>query len=150
MVTMKSTLLNMLRAMSICAVLFGHVQSVQAAGDDAIAGTWLTENRDSKVAIERTGNTFSGKIVWLQTPEPNGKPLMDAKNVDAALRTRPIMGLEILSQFAPSAGGMWTGGTIYSPRNGRSYPAQLSITADGKLDIRVKDGVFSKHLYWTR
>jgi hypothetical protein len=36
------------------------------------------------------------------------------------------------------------------PRNGRSYPAQLSIRVDGKLDIRVKDGVFSKHLYWTR
>lgn len=150
MVTINSSWLNMLRAMGICALLLMYGPCLQAAGDDAIAGTWLTENRDSKVAIERTGNTFSGKIVWLQTPEPDGKPLVDAKNANAALRMRPIMGLEILSQFAPSAGGLWTGGTIYSPRNGRSYPAQLSIAPDGRLDIRVKDGVFSKHLYWTR
>ena len=150
MVKTNSFWLNVLGAMSICAVLLTYGTCLQAAGDDAIVGTWLTENRDSKVAIERTGNTFSGKIVWLQTPEPNGKPLVDAKNATAALRTRPIMGLEILSQFAPSTGGVWTGGTVYSPRNGRSYPAQLSITVDGKLDIRVKDGVFSKHLYWTR
>ncbi len=123
---------------------------LQAAGEDAIAGTWLTENRDSKVRIERSGNAYSGKIVWLQEPEPNGKPLLDAKNSNTALRTRPILGLEILSSFTPAADGSWQGGTIYSPRNGRSYSAQMSITPDGKLDIRVKDGILSKHLYWTR
>ena len=60
------------------------------------------------------------------------------------------MGLEVLSGFTYASNGVWSGGTAYAPRKGRSYPAELSVTRDGRLDIKVKDGIFSKHLYWTR
>lgn len=120
------------------------------AAQDAIAGTWLTEGADSKVQISRSGASYGGKIVWLKEPEREGKPVHDANNSDASLRDRPIMGLEILSGFTYGSGGVWSGGTVYSPRKGRSYPAELSVAKDGRLDIKVKDGIFSKHLYWTR
>jgi uncharacterized protein (DUF2147 family) len=45
---------------------------------------------------------------------------------------------------------MWSGGTVYSPRRGRSYPAEITLAKDGRLDVKVKDGILSKHLYWTR
>lgn len=125
-----------------------------ATAGDAIAGVWLTEERDSKVSIavhgEGAGATLDGKIVWLAQPTSGGKPALDVQNADPALRARPIMGLAILSGFEPAAGGGWTAGSIYAPRSGKSYPAELAVGTDGRLRIRVKAGIVTKTIEWTR
>jgi uncharacterized protein (DUF2147 family) len=123
---------------------------VGADSQDAILGTWLTDGGDSKVEITSSASKYAGKIVWLKEPERDGKPARDAHNANAALRDRPILGLEILSGFSYASNGTWAGGTVYAPRRGRSYPAELSVGRDGRLDIKVKDGIFSKTVYWTR
>ena len=121
-----------------------------ATGADAIVGTWLTDAGDSKVDIVATSGVYAGKVVWLKQATRDGQPLHDANNSDAALRDRPIMGLEILSGFKAATGGTWAGGTAYSPRTGKHYPAALSLTPDGRLRVDVKAGIVSKTVYWTR
>ena len=127
-----------------------------ATAQEALTGTWLTDEGDSKVeigaALAAAGGaaTYAGKVVWLKEPLRDGKPLRDANNSDAALRGRPIMGLEILSGFKPAADGGLTGGTVYSPRAGKSYPGEISLTADGRMQLKVKAGLVSKTVYWTR
>ena len=125
------------------------------AAEDAILGTWLTENGDSKVAISSRraddgGTLYSGEVVWLANPTRNGQPVHDANASDPALRARPILGLEVLSGFTRSPDGVLRGGTLYSPRRGKSYPAELSLTPDGRLSVVVKAGLLSKTVYWTR
>lgn len=139
-----------LRACVLCVAALLPVAGWPASPADAIAGTWLTDEGDSRVAIAATDGVYAGKVVWLKEPMRDGAPLRDANNSDAALRGRPIMGLEILSGFKPAAGGGWSGGTVYSPRGGKSYPAELSLAADGRLQIKVKAGIVGKTLYWTR
>lgn len=73
----------------------------------------------------------------------------DAKNPDPAQRSRAIMGLAVLPGVTLAGNGVWSG-TIYSPNKGRSYPVELSVAQDGRLDLKVKDGIFSKHMLWTR
>lgn len=121
----------------------------------ALVGTWLTDEGDSKVEIAAApaadgGAVYSGKVAWLKEPLRDGKPLLDANNGDAALRTRPILGLPILAGFRAAPGGGWTGGTIYSPRAGKTFPAELSLAADGRLQIKVQAGLISRTVYWTR
>jgi uncharacterized protein (DUF2147 family) len=125
-----------------------------AAAPDAILGTWLTDDGASKVEVSATkaadgSSVYSGKISWLKEPMRDGQPLRDANNADAPLRARPILGLPILSGFKAAAGG-WSGGTVYSPRAGKSYPAELSIAPDGRLELKVHAGILSKTDYWTR
>ncbi len=125
-----------------------------AASAEAIVGTWLTDDGASKVEVSAAkaadgSVVYNGKIVWLKEPTKDGKPLHDANNSDAALRKRPIMGLQILSGFK-AAGGGWGGGTVYAPRAGKSFPAGLSISADGRLQLKVDAGLLSKTDYWTR
>lgn len=121
---------------------------------DPVAGPWLTEDGDSKVEIATSGSgaaaRLDGKVVWLAQPLHDGKPALDAQNADATLRARPIMGLAVLSGFTRGAGGEWPGGTIYAPRSGKTYPAALSIGADGRLQIKVKAGLVTKSVTWTR
>jgi uncharacterized protein (DUF2147 family) len=151
---MKSKLSLVLpRSAAVVACVMTLLMPLSAGADaqqDAIVGTWLTDDGDSKVEISRGGTSYVGKIVWLKEPERDGKPVHDAKNRDAALRNRPIMGLDVLSGFTYASNGVWSGGSAYAPRRGRSYPAELSLTKDGRLDIKVKDGIFTKHQYWTR
>ena len=117
-------------------------------GQDAIAGTWLTEGGDSKVEISRSGPSYGGKVVWLKEPERDGKPLHDANNSNASLRDRPIMGVEILSGFSYAASGVWSGGTVYSPRKGRRLPGG-AFPRKGRAPRHQGEGRdLSKHLYW--
>jgi uncharacterized protein (DUF2147 family) len=121
-----------------------------ATNGDEILGSWVTDSGESKVEIVRNGAIYSGKIVQLKEPERDGKPVHDVNNKNAALRERPLLGLEILSGFKRTSNGLWTGGTAYSPRKGEAYPAELSVTKDNTLDVKVKDGIITKHVFWTR
>lgn len=127
----------------------------QAAGPgEGVVGTWLTDGGASKVEVSAAkagdGSTvYNGTVVWLKEPTRDGKPLVDVNNADPAQRGRPILGLPILSGFRASAGG-WSGGTVYSPRAGKAFPAELALAADGRLELKVKAGLLSKTDYWTR
>ncbi len=139
----------------VMAAAWLPVAGQAAAPQDAIVGSWLTDGGASKVEVSATkaadgSSVYVGKVAWLKEPTRDGKPLRDANNADASQRERPILGLEIVSGFKPSAAGGWTGGTVYSPRAGKRFPAELSLAADGRLQIKVKAGIVSKTVFWTR
>lgn len=141
--------------LALVALLLPWQAAPAADAPDALVGTWLTDEGDSKVDIAATkaadGSTlFVGRVSWLRTPVRDGQPLRDANNADAALRARPIMGLEILSGFKADGAGGWRGGTIYSPRAGKRYPATVTLGADGRLQIKVDAGLVSRTVAWTR
>jgi uncharacterized protein (DUF2147 family) len=150
-----STLKRALGAL-VVAVAMSSMQAGQAATpQDAIVGTWLTEDGGSKVDVVASkaadGSTsYSGRVSWLKDPMRDGKPMRDANNDDAALRDRAILGLEILLGFKANGAGAWTGGTLYSPRRGESFPADLSLLPDGSLELKVKAGLMTKTVRWTR
>jgi uncharacterized protein (DUF2147 family) len=63
-----------------------------AASGDAIVGTWLTDDGASRVEVAATqaaggSAVYNGKVVWLKEPTRDGKPMLDAHNCDAALRS---------------------------------------------------------------
>jgi len=125
-----------------------------AAPADAIVGSWLTDDGASKVEVTAAkaadgATLYNGKLVWLKQPLRDGKPAVDANNTDAALRGRPLIGITILTGFKADGGG-WSGGTVYAPRAGKSYPAELALGADGRLELKVNAGLLSKTDYWTR
>jgi uncharacterized protein (DUF2147 family) len=155
MICATSTLKRMLGGL-VVAVAMSFTQVGHAAtSQDGIVGTWLTEDGDSKVdVVARTAAdgsiSYAGRVSWLKDPMRDGKPLRDANNDDAALRDRPILGLEILSGFKATDAGAWTGGTLYSPRRGESYPADISLLPDGRLELKVKAGIMTKTVRWKR
>ena len=142
-----------MRALPWTALLLGLYMNsslLAATNGDEILGTWITDSGESKVEIVRNGAIYSGKIVQLEEPEREGKPVHDVNNTNAALRERPLLGLEVLSGFKRASNSVWSGGTAYSPRKGEAYPAELTVTKDNKLDVKVKDGIITKHVLWTR
>ncbi len=119
--------------------LLVFVASTVFAQSGRVNGYWLTEDKDSQVEVfQKDDNKFYGRIVWLDEPlDEDGKPKVDDKNPDKAMHDQPIMGLEILKGFSYDASkNEWSGGTIYDPKNGRTYTAYMRLDGNNKLAIR--------------
>jgi uncharacterized protein (DUF2147 family) len=106
-----------------------------ALAADPIEGEWLTPGAGSKVRIaacpDRPGQ-MCGAISWL--PAAKAKDL-DARNPDAALKTRPILGVSTIMGFKQTAPGKWTGGKLYDPSSGKTYNGKISANPDGTLKV---------------
>ncbi|MEZ4413182.1 MAG: DUF2147 domain-containing protein [Gemmatimonadales bacterium] len=138
-------------ATALALILVAGPVSAQAAakGADAILGTWWTEDSASKVKIVDSAGTYSAVVTWVPN-NAEGKPPVDVKNSDSALRTRPILGITILSGFAYGGNGVWNKGKIYAPKKGKSFSGQLTLGADGTLQVKAKSGPASKTVTWVR
>ena len=97
-----------------------------------IAGRWLTDGGKAVVSIGRCGAQLCGRVERVLRAPP-GAPRTDAHNPDPALRTRPIVGVAILSGFSEN-GDEWRG-RIYNPEDGRSYKSIVRREGDA---LKVK------------
>ncbi|MBX3503226.1 MAG: DUF2147 domain-containing protein [Alphaproteobacteria bacterium] len=98
-------------------------------------GDWLTAGASAVVRIAPCPSdegTLCGRITWLWDPSTSA----DTRNADPALRSRPLVGLEMLQGFRPARPGEWTGGSIYNPEDGNSYSASLKLRDATTLDVR--------------
>ena len=106
---------------------------VAAAVAGAPNGTFVTEDGTALVRVEPCGASICGRVAEVLNRQP-GIPHTDVHNPDQQLRSRPLVGLPILSGFTWD-GRQWTGGQIYDPKTGRTYRSKLSVAPDGSLSV---------------
>lgn len=120
---------------------------------DGILGEWLTAGGESRVEIYKCDSvTYCGKIVWLRDPLKEGKPVVDDKNPEDSLKSRPVLGLLILRRFTYAGDHVWSGGKIYDPKSGNDYSAKMTLVDEKNLDLRgyVMIPLFGRTEKWTR
>ena len=123
-----------------------------AANAQDVVGKWKLSDGTAIVEVYKQGDVFNGKIVWLQKPtEEDGSPAKDDKNPDAKLRTRQLIGLNMLSNLKKN-GTEYSGGSIYDPGNGKTYNCSMKVEGDvlkvrGSLD---KKGLLGRTMDWFR
>jgi uncharacterized protein (DUF2147 family) len=116
-------------------------------------GVWLHANGRIQVAIAPCSDRLCGKIVWFRRPnDASGRPLVDFKNPNPALRTRPLLGLTILQGLRRTGERTWEDGQIYNPDDGTRYQALMSIEENGDLRVRayLLLPMLGKTQIWTR
>lgn len=117
-----------------------------------VTGKWKLEDGSAIVEVYKQGDAFNGRIVWLQNPtEADGTPAKDENNPDAKLRSRQLIGLNMLSGLKKD-GGEYSGGSIYDPGNGKTYNCSMKVEGDvlkvrGSLDKR---GLLGRTMDWFR
>ena len=123
-----------------------------AAFAQDVVGKWKLEDGTAIVEVYQQGDVYNGKIVWLQKPtEADGSPAVDDKNPDPKLRTRQVLGLNMLSNLK-KGNGEYSGGSIYDPGNGKTYNCSMKVEGDvlkvrGSLDKR---GLIGRTMDWFR
>ncbi len=124
----------------------------QKQGEDAILGEWYNTERDARIEIYKCGEKFCGKIVWLKDPLEGGKAKTDKNNPLKEKRSREIKGLDILKDFEYQGNNSWEEGTIYDPKNGKTYSSIIKKEKDNKLEVRGYVGIslIGRTVTWTR
>ena len=137
----------------VTLILMVSSSIAQTTGGDKVLGIWLSEKKDARIEIFKTGNKYSGKLIWgAEMYEANGKtPLRDTKNPDAALRTRSRLNLVFISELAYD-NGAYTEGYLYDARSGKTYSLKMKLKDDNKLEMRGYYGIslFGQTFTWTR
>lgn len=138
--------------------LFALGFSAQAQKEDSkadkLVGVWQPSDARSYIKIDKIGNKFYGRIVWLKEPkDDDGKPRVDENNPDKALRSTPLKGYRILKDFVYDEDeDIWKDGTIYDPKNGTTYNCKITLTEPDKIEVRgyVGTAMFGRTDVWTR
>ena len=123
-----------------------------AAFAQDVVGKWKLDDGSAIVEVYQQGDAFNGKIVWLAEPtEADGTPAKDLNNPDKSLRSRQLIGLNMLSGLKKS-GNEYKGGSIYDPGNGKTYNCSMKLEGNvlkvrGSLDKR---GLIGRTMDWFR
>lgn len=108
-------------------------------GSEKILGVWATQGFGSIVQFAPCAddaNTICGRIVWLWEPhDQRGEPRRDSKNPDADLRARGLAGIQIVTGLREAEPGVWRGGRVYNPDDGRIYSGSIRLV-DGTLRLK--------------
>ena len=148
----KISSLNTIVMKKIIISMVAMLAPLAAAFAQDVVGKWKLDDGSAIVEVYKQGDAFNGKIVWLQDPtEPDGSPAVDTNNPDAKLRSRKLIGLNMLSGLKKS-GAEYTGGSIYDPGNGKTYNCSMKVEGDvlkvrGSLD---KKGLIGRTMDWFR
>lgn len=144
---MKKLLLFSLIILSI-GISFGF--TTKSPND--IVGIWQNSSGKGHVQIFERSGKYYGKIVWLREAlDATGHPKVDRKNEDPNRRTKPLIGLTMMRDFAYDD-GEWSDGYIYNPSDGKEYKGYIKMQDPNTLDVRGYIGIslFGKTDTWTR
>ncbi|HEY6871861.1 MAG TPA: DUF2147 domain-containing protein [Geobacteraceae bacterium] len=128
-------------------VLLAATTAFGASPDD-ILGPWKTVGDRSEVELFRCGDKICGKVAWLMNANymnskdgPVGTPKVDRKNPDPTLRTRPIIGLQVIEGLAPAGDNRWDHGLCYDPESGNTYKCKARLASPERLEVRGFIGI---------
>ena len=125
--------------------------SAFAQGAAEPSGVWQTQAGDARVKISKCGGGICGVIVSLKEPiDPaTGKPQVDDKNPNPALKKRPMLGLPLFSAMQPVAANKWSG-QIYNADDGGTYASSISVAGPDTLRVEGCVGALCGGETWTR
>jgi len=140
--------------LAVIFLLFFQLGFRSDENPDAVVGTWLNGTKLGHIQIYKQGNQYFGKLIWLKEPtDPaTGKPKTDGKNTNAALRSRGLMGLNVMTGFKYGGDNVWENGKIYNPEDGKEYSCKMTLKDPSTLDVRGYVGIslLGKTQTWTR
>ena len=124
---------------------------------DKILGYWLTQDGDSQVKIFKAKDgKYYGNIKWLETPnEEDGTVKLDKHNPDSELKKKPVLGIQLLKGFEfDSKDKEWVDGTIYDPKNGKTYKCFIWFEEGDDVTLHVKGfigfSLLGREVEWKR
>ncbi|MGM9483574.1 DUF2147 domain-containing protein [Roseateles sp. NT4] len=117
-------------------------------------GLWKTIDDDGKTAkslvrINEQGGTIVGNIDKLLDPKDPVDAKCDKCSDDR--KDKPIVGLQIIRGVKAEGDGIWGGGEVLDPNNGKTYRTRLKPVDGGKkLEMRGYIGPFYRTQTWIR
>ncbi|UQV47791.1 DUF2147 domain-containing protein [Janthinobacterium lividum] len=140
---------NFLSTLTLALAFAGGAAQAQ----NTPVGLWQMLDEDSKqplslVRINEVGGIQSGKLEKLLDPaRQNAKCVLCTDE----RKDQPMLGMTIMRNVKSSGDGIWDGGEILDPNNGKVYRVRLKPIEGGKaLEVRGYIGPFFRNQRWGR
>lgn len=104
---------------------------------DDIIGIWWAPDKDGRIEIYKEGKKYFGKLAWTL---PKLAKDLDNNNPDEKEAKKLLLGKTIFKNFKFD-GDEWVDGTIYDPKNGKTYSAYMKMDEINKLNVRGYIGI---------
>jgi uncharacterized protein (DUF2147 family) len=137
-----------MKVLAFLATVLLTATTAIGAGPGDVLGSWNTTGGDSQLELFKCGEKICGKIVWLKVPNyisakdgPVGQIKVDRKNPDPALRSRPILGLQVMSGLTAKGDKRWGSGSCYDPQTGKNYKCKMLLASPDRLEMRGFIGI---------
>jgi uncharacterized protein (DUF2147 family) len=118
----------------ILNLFFVSLLSAQTKANDVL-GYYMNPTGEAILKIYEEAGKYAGKLVWMKNPEK-----LDKENPDKAKQTQKILGSTIMRNFIFD-GEIWKNGSIYDPKNGKTYDCKITRDEKGNLSIRGFIGI---------
>ncbi len=145
--------LNFRAILSSCTVLAAGLFAATSAYGAVEMGTWLNADKKGKIELRECGEQgLCGEIVWLKDArDEKGKPWRDRLNPNPGLRSRPVVGVNVLVGVKKIAPNTWQG-QIYDPEVGKLYYLKHLKVGRDRVEIKgcLSSGWPCRTKYWTR
>jgi uncharacterized protein (DUF2147 family) len=140
-------------AIGLALVLASTFAAAQAT---SAAGLWKTVDdktgkEKSLVRIVEAGGVYTGKVEKFLDPDTAKDAV--CKDCSDDRKDKPILGMTIIRNAKPAAAdkGVFEGGDILDPNNGKVYRLRLKLMDEGKnLEVRGYIGPFFRNQTWQR
>ncbi len=130
----------------------GFCLAAQAGNPDQIVGIWKSPSNELMIKIDKVGNHFQGRIIWLELRGGNN-PTLDENNPVEGLRRMPLKGNKIIQKISfNSSKSIWDGGTFYNHKEGITYHCQITLHTGDQIKINnfIQNHQDGKVETWTR
>jgi uncharacterized protein (DUF2147 family) len=119
-----------------CTTVPSLAQTSKSA--ERICGKWENTEKSLIILVYVEHSEFKAKIVWYANT--GGKPLdywTDRHNPDPALRSRKLLGLQILRNLEyQQKTDTWENGMVYDSRHGKEWNSSAYIDKSGQMRVR--------------
>lgn len=107
-----------------------------------LVGDWVVSEKTAVITFFADGDKFFGMTSWMGKPKnPDGSVRTDIKNPDPAKRSQPLLGALLCKNFVYKGNGVWTDGTIYDSRSGRTYNCKITMKDLNTISLRGYIGI---------
>jgi uncharacterized protein (DUF2147 family) len=107
-----------------------------------LVGDWLVSEKTAIITFFADGNKYYGMTSWMNKPnDENGKRRTDIHNPDPAKRSQQLLGALLCRNFVYEGNGVWSGGTIYDSRSGKTYNCKITMKDINTIRLRGYIGI---------
>ena len=157
---MKNSKVNPKKLISLAVVaiaiqLVSFASFAQQKGNDALNGLWKSTENNLEVRVFNKGGIVYAKLESFPCSHASKLTMrqhLDDQNPIASLRSRSWLDILVLTGLKLEETNKWSGGQIYSPNDGKTWSASVTLLSDKKLEVRGYWGIefFGKSMYFNK
>ena len=122
---------------------------------DNIVGTYSGKQGDDRFKVKivkLSDGTYRGQVIWMERDkDAKGNKILDTKNPDKSLRSRPADQVVLFSGLKyDSKKRCWNDTKIYDPQRGLKASMTAEFVADGSLRIKGSVLGIGESVFWNK